>query len=116
MRTLASVVAKPLSFLAFACLGLLAGPSVQAQAVIAGPIVNPNNNHTYYLLEPATWTASEAQAVALGGHLATVRNLAENTWIYNQFSAFSHAGSTARGLWIGLNDVTTEGTYKWSSN
>lgn len=88
---------------------------VQAQVVISGPIVNPSNNHTYYLLEPATWTASEAKAITLGGHLATVRNLAENNWIYSQFSMFNYAGKTARGLWIGLNDAATENTFVWSS-
>jgi hypothetical protein len=80
--------------------------------VISGPIINPNNNNTYYLLAPATWTASEAEAVALGGHLATVDNLVENNWIYAQFSSFNQI---PRGLWIGLTDTATENTFAWVS-
>src|SRR6185295_16590950 len=48
----------------------------------------------------------------LGGHLATVRNAAENQWIYSQFSRF---GGLSRGLWIGLNDAASEGTFVWVS-
>lgn len=81
---------------------------------ISGPIVNPTNNHTYFLLEPATWAASEAKAVAMGGHLATVRNSDENNWIYNEFSTF---GGVGLGLWIGLNSVSSSDKYNyvWSS-
>ena len=80
--------------------------------VIAGPIYNPANGHVYYLLNESTWTASEAEAVALGGHLATVRSQAENDWIYAQFSQF---GGINRGLWIGLNDAAQEGAFVWAS-
>jgi alpha-tubulin suppressor-like RCC1 family protein len=81
-------------------------------AVISGPIYNPANGHYYYLLAENTWTASEVEAVAMGGHLATVRNQAENSWIYTQFSQF---GGVSRGLWIGLNDVAQEGAFVWAS-
>ncbi|MEI9962917.1 MAG: kelch repeat-containing protein [Limisphaerales bacterium] len=81
-------------------------------AVISGPVQNPNNGHFYYLLGEKTWTASEAEAVALGGHLATVRSQTENDWIYMQFSNF---GGVNRGLWIGLNDAAQEGTFVWVS-
>jgi hypothetical protein len=85
---------------------------VTAQDILAGPIVSPVNNHTYYLLSAATWTASEAKARMLGGHLATVRNQAENDWIYSQFSSY---GGVERGLWIGLNDAASEGAFVWAS-
>lgn len=64
------------------------------------------------LAPPNTWTASEAEAVALGGHLATVRSQAENDWIFAQFGQFE---GVARGLWIGLYDSALEGTFVWSS-
>ena len=35
--------------------------------IIVGPITNPANGHDYYLLTPNNWTASEAEAEALGG-------------------------------------------------
>ena len=51
----------------------LAAGRLSAQ-VVAGPIVNPANGHAYFLLAPNTWTSSESQAVALGGHLATIND------------------------------------------
>jgi len=75
-------------------------------------IVNPNNHHTYRLLRSATWQDSEARAVALGGHLATVRNQAENDWILQTFSSY---GGAERILWIGLSDRDKKSHFAWSS-
>lgn len=72
--------------------------------------VNPSNGHTYHLLGNSTWTAAEAEAVALGGHLATVRNAQEQIWLLDTFSS-----SRNRHLWIGLNDALVEGTFVWTS-
>lgn len=77
-------------------------------AIRLGPIVNPANQHTYYLLNSASWTDSEATAVSLGGHLATVRNAAEQGWITSQFGSES-------SLWIGLSDHLEEGVFRWAS-
>lgn len=52
---------------------------------LSPPIVNPNRHHSYLLLDTATWRDSEAEAVALGGHLATIRNQAEEDWIVRTF-------------------------------
>lgn len=88
----------------------VAGLGLSAQAgIIAGPVTNPANGHTYYLLSPSTWTKAEAQATALGGHLATVRNAAEDRWIYSTFGSFSGA------LWIGLTDSRKTRQYAWIS-
>ncbi len=95
------------------CLGILAGSNLGTRAaVLAGPIVNPANGHSYYLLTANTWTASEAEAVVLGGHLVTINDQAENHWVYNHFINF---GGVQRGLWIGLTDQAAEGTWRWSS-
>ena len=59
--------------------------SSASAAVIGGPTVDPANGHLYYLLSADTWSASEAEAQALGGNLATVNNAAENAWIFNTF-------------------------------
>lgn len=91
---------------------IIISPWATCAAILSGPITNPANGHKYYLLAQQTWTASEAEAVSLGGHLATVRNAAENQWIYAQFSQF---GGVSRGLWIGLNDAAQEGTFVWIS-
>ncbi|MFM6471978.1 MAG: lectin-like protein, partial [Dolichospermum sp.] len=55
-----------------------------------------------------TWTQAQAQAVTLGGNLVTVNDAAENQFLVNTF------GGT-EGLWIGLTDEVTEGTFKWAN-
>lgn len=86
--------------------------SVASGQVIQGPITNPANGHEYYLLQNSNWTQAEAWAVALGGHLATINDEAENEWVFTTFS--SPAGQPPN-LWIGLNDAAVEGEYVWAS-
>ena len=45
--------------------------------LLSGEVVNPANGNSYYLLTQDTWTASEAFAVTLGGHLVTIDHAAE---------------------------------------
>lgn len=78
-------------------------------AILAGPIINMANGHWYYLLEEDTWQNSEAQAVELGGHLATINDQAEQDWVFSTFG--SYAG-TNRSLWIGLREVNP-GNFQW---
>ncbi len=81
----------------------------RGQSVLTGPILDPENGYEYYLLTPATWTASEAEAVSLGGNLATVENQAENDWLLNTFRPI--LGDSGANLWIGLYDpVANDGT------
>jgi len=80
--------------------------------VLGGPLVNPANNHTYYLLQPSNWTSAEAAAVALGGHLATINDADENEWVRVELANF---GGVDRRVWIGFNDVADEGNFVWSS-
>lgn len=81
-------------------------------AVVSGPIYNPANGHNYYMLSSSTWTVAESQAIGLGGHLVTVNDAAENSWLQSTFSLF---GGVRRDLWIGLNDLTDNGNYTWTS-
>jgi hypothetical protein len=46
-------------------------------AVLAGPLTNAANGQAYYLLSDTSWTASEAEARGLGGHLATIKDAAD---------------------------------------
>ncbi|HYD02478.1 MAG TPA: GC-type dockerin domain-anchored protein [Phycisphaerales bacterium] len=94
--------------------GMLTVAEAPPEGVLAGPIVNPANGHSYYLLEPSSWTEAEARAVELGGHLATVRNDEENLFIFTEVRSAA-GGPGFRRLWIGLNDVAEEGTFVWSS-
>ena len=72
-------------------------------------VTSPINGNRYALTPTMTWTDAEAFAVLQGGHLATVRNSAENAWLASTFSS----GSVVP--WIGLNDAQTEGVFEWSS-
>ncbi|MBK8098069.1 MAG: hypothetical protein IPK26_13240 [Planctomycetes bacterium] len=69
-------------------------------------IQNPANGHTYALTTPMTWHQAEAEAMRVGGHLATVRNAGENAWLVQTFPVRS---------WIGLTDEVTEGLWRWTS-
>jgi hypothetical protein len=95
-----------MSVAALGLLGSCVSPALHA-GVLSGPIVNPANNHSYYLLSPDSWTMSEAEAKTLGGDLATIRSTAENNWVFDTFSGGQ------RNLWIGLNDGDFTGTYRW---
>jgi hypothetical protein len=79
---------------------------------ISPALSNSANGHFYVLLSPATWTWSERAATALGGDLTSIANQAEQDWVYHTFSSFY---GTNRYLWIGFNDVATEGQFVWSS-
>jgi hypothetical protein len=97
--------------LIFACCFLLLAAVVQASP-LSPLIVNPNNHHSYLLLDAATWKDSEAEAVALGGHLATIRNQAEEDWIFKTFSGYR---GNRHLLWIGLSDIAKKFHFSWSS-
>lgn len=92
--------------------GIVGGASNPKCPTLAGPITNSNNGHVYYLLPQSTWTEAEEMAQCLGGHLATIRNAAENLFVFTNFSRF---GGVDRGLWIGLTDVGQEGNFRWIS-
>ena len=61
---------------------------------------------TYTFVPGPSWDEAEAQAVAMGGHLVTVNDAAEDAFLN------SWAGE---GYWIGLTDRNGEGNWQWSS-
>ncbi len=97
--------------MAFVVLSLATVPGARA-AVLAGPITNAANGHVYYLLSTNTWTQSENEAIALGGHLVTINDDAENNWVYDTFGQF---GGVRIALWLGLTDRQAEGNFVWVS-
>jgi VCBS repeat-containing protein len=78
------------------------------------------DNGNYYILYPSnrTWQASMDLTTAssncgvsfngLCGYLATVTSAAESTFITNNV--------TTSQSWIGGNDITTEGSWRWPAN
>jgi len=91
---------------------LLLVATISSASPLSHLIVNPNNHHSYLLLDKASWKDSEAQAVALGGHLATIRNQAEEDWIFHTFGGY---GGEQHLLWIGLSDTAKKFHFSWSS-
>ena len=87
-------------------------PQWTRSAVVAGPVLNPANGHSYYLLSLNSWSLSRDEALTLGGDLATINDPPEQAWIFSMFGSF--AGEN-RSLWIGLNDEANEGTFVWAS-
>jgi len=73
---------------------------------------SPNNARWYRLTTgPTSFGAAASMAQAAGGNLATVRDAAENDWLYATFGHYSWAS----GMWIGLHDAVVEGSYAWTS-
>ncbi|GAB1855552.1 hypothetical protein MHTCC0001_03860 [Flavobacteriaceae bacterium MHTCC 0001] len=106
--------------------------SSQVYIVTVEVIVNENiyafmyNSKTYEIVkENKTWEEAAQLASERGGYLAEIDSEAENTALYNE--AKDNAGITlsattaldgggASYLWLGGNDITTEGTWVWNGN
>jgi len=85
------------------------GNSPGVSRIIKGIAETPfirRGDSAYVIVQGPTWEEAEANAVKLGGHLATINDAAENNWIYQSFGI---------GKWIGLSDKATEGSFKWAS-
>src|SRR5437867_7893500 len=94
------------AILALVVAGLV--PSARA-GILVGPVVNPANGHIYYLLSQNSWSNAEAEAISLGGHLATIRNVDEQEWVFSTFCGYGGA------LWIGLTDRDKVFAFRWVS-
>ena len=70
-------------------------------------VTSPVNGNRYALSPAMTWQEAEDLAQLEGGHLATVRGLAEQNWLWQTFGTGN--------LWIGYNDLAVEGQWVWSS-
>jgi hypothetical protein len=77
---------------------------------VEGPVTNTFTGHYYYVIAPGSWTQAQAEAHAMGGHLATIRSAAENNWVISNllvnFSASGGPNLSVLPLWIGLYDPT----------
>jgi hypothetical protein len=95
-----------------AVIGALSVPSVARADIIEGPLLNPANGHSYYVISPQSWTQAEKEAQSLGGHLATIRSVEENAWIAKNilvdFSPLGGPDLLNSALWIGLYDPTRD--------
>ena len=72
------------------------------------------NGASAYTLASGSWTEAQAEAVAMGGNLATVNSAEENAFLWTTI-AKPNLATSPFGIWIGLNDVAEEGTWVWAS-
>ncbi|HEY8120210.1 MAG TPA: PEP-CTERM sorting domain-containing protein [Myxococcota bacterium] len=79
-------------------LALGSASAAAASTVVAGS-QSSFGGHDYVLLTSAGWTESEADAIALGGHLVTIEDLVENQFVFDTYANF---GGVDRTLWTGL--------------
>lgn len=89
----------------FTC--LLCTPHVSRCA----PTYNPATGHWYDIVSSGadgSWTNAENNAIALGGHLVTINDAAEEAWLRTTFG-------TNTLYWIGFTDAALEGVWVWSS-
>jgi hypothetical protein len=83
--------------------------------------LNPDNSHYYGVtLNTETWAQAEAQAVSLGGHLASVTSQNEENFLINTFVVSSTPGGSLQPLWIGLYDAnfspnTANRNFVWTT-
>jgi WD40 repeat protein len=71
-------------------------------------IKNPSNGHYYRLTTPMNWLQAEEQAVEWGGHLVTINDADENSWLVSTFGS-------SETFWIGFTDKDIEGSWYWIS-
>ena len=79
-------------------------------AVVAGPVINPANGHSYYVISQNTWTNAQLEAKSMKGNLATIDDAAEQNWVVSNFNT----PLSPRALWIGLSDPSGTGNFAWA--
>ncbi len=80
--------------------------------VFFGPVVNPANGNSYYLLvQGLSWSAARDAGIALGGNLTTINDADENEWIRLNVNRFD---GVSRRCFIGYTDEVQEGVFAWA--
>ena len=63
--------------------------------------------HAYKKIKCENWEDARTQAAAEGAYLVTINDEAEQKWLQTVFGN--------QPIWIGLNDVATEGEWQWDN-
>jgi len=76
------------------------------------------NGHKYAItLAYNNWVNAEAEAVAVGGHLATINDASENSWLSQTFKGYypqgGYTGPDVSLVWIGF--LLQDGEWGWIS-
>jgi len=68
------------------------------RSIIETPFIRRGDS-AYVIVQGPTWEEAEANAVKLGGHLVTVNDAAESTWLGNEFSQSKYQYSEDNASW-----------------
>ena len=72
--------------------------TIPGKGIAETPFVQRGNS-AYVIVQGPTWEEAEANAVKLGGHLVTVNDAAESTWLGNEFSQSKYQYSDDNSWW-----------------
>ena len=72
-------------------------------------VFNPTTTHYYATtMTNETWKQAEAESLLAGGHLVTINDGAEESWLRDTFDR-------SYTYWIGFTDRQQEGVWGWAS-
>jgi len=70
----------------------------------------------YTIVDGPTWAQSESNAVKLGGHLVTINDASENSYLFASFALSGDWNNPSyTTLWAGFTDVDSEGQWHWAN-
>ena len=76
-----------------------------------GDVTDPSTGIRYVATPATSWSAAEAFAQQLGGHLVSLNSQAEQDFVWQNFGSL---GGVDRRVWIGFTDAASEGSFAWS--
>ena len=96
---------------AFSTTGFGAGTVSIAPFTPLGDATDPATGIRYIAVPSTSWTAAEAFAVTIGAHLVSINDQAEQDFVHG---TFGNLGGVDRRIWIGFNDLASEGNWEWT--
>jgi hypothetical protein len=102
----ATIIAKAT---AVAACGMLCRPA--AAELVQWRVEDGGNGHWYGLtVSVGSWDSAEAEAIALGGHLASITSSAENIFV----STLATSSGSTFASWLGLRRTNSGSPWYWS--
>lgn len=88
-------------------------PCIGGDAIPGFTYKGTHNGHSYYVSNSSNyrWTQAQSAAIGAGGYLVSINDAAENAFVKSIIPNNCPGGE----VWIGYNDVATEGTFDWTN-